>query len=74
MFYNVIRGKVNNIRYAGPVIDLGTASCVVGGTLDESTVGREAFFYLVEYFNGTSSSYGTEGANRPRAAGPGGCQ
>ena len=33
----------------------------------------KAFFYLVEYFDGTASSYGTETASKPRAPGPGAC-
>ena len=34
----------------------------------------EVFFYAVAYDNGTSSSYGTESANKPRVTASGGCQ
>ena len=80
--YNVIRGAVSSIRDAGPVINLGAVVCIENDCLDENTQGHEdaetpnpgeAFFYLVEYFDGTSSSYGTESAGKPRAAGPGDC-
>jgi hypothetical protein len=81
--YNVIRGDVGSLRDAGPVIDLGAVQCIEAASLDPSTEGREdaarpasgeAFFYLVEYDDGTSCSYGAESADKPRAPGSGGCQ
>ena len=51
-------------------------------TVDENTLGREdaelpepgkVFFYLVEYYNGISSTYGAESAGKPRAPGAGAC-
>ena len=82
-YYNVIRGNLESIMDAGPVIDLGAVLCVVAHSAALSTVGNEdtelpraggAFFYLVEYNDGTSSSYGTESASKPRAPASGACQ
>jgi len=81
--YDVIRGDMSSIADAGPVIGLGPVVCIRNDAPNASTAGFEdavvpapgrAFFYLVEYFDGTSSSYGTETAGKPRALGPGGCQ
>ncbi len=81
--YNVSRGQLSSIVDAGVVIGLGAVTCIEANSIDESTAGwedpelpspGEAFFYLVEYFDGTSSSYGTESAAKPRAPGPGDCQ
>ncbi len=80
--YDVIRGLVSGIEETEVVISLGTVACIEEDSPDESTWGwgdlqvpdpGEVFFYLVEYFDGTSSSYGTESADKPRAPGPGGC-
>jgi hypothetical protein len=74
--YNVIRGRLGEIRDLGPVFDLGTVVCVEAGSANETTAGHEdpvspdpgeVFFYLVEYNDGSiSSSYGTESAAKPR--------
>jgi hypothetical protein len=81
--YDVIRGKLNNVVYTGVVINLGTVLCIEANSIDESTLGFEdgelpdpgqAFFYLVEYDDGISSTYGTESAGKPRAPGSGDCQ
>ncbi|MCH7779778.1 MAG: right-handed parallel beta-helix repeat-containing protein [Acidobacteria bacterium] len=81
--YDVIRGELNNVMETSVVISLGTVLCIEANSTDESTLGWEdgelpepgqSFFYLVEYDDGISSSYGTEGADKPRAPGPGDCQ
>ena len=80
--YDVIRGELNNVVETGVVINLGTVLCIEEDSTDESTLGWEdgelpepgrAFFYLVEYFDGISSTYGTESAAYPRAPGLGDC-
>ncbi len=81
--YSVIRGALSAIVESDVVIDLGVVTCVEGASTDTSTEGfedaeapapGEAFFYLVDYFNGTSSTYGTESASKPRAPAQGACQ
>jgi hypothetical protein len=81
--YDVIRGALSSVAEVGQVIGLGTVICIEDDSLDEDTSGwedadlpnpGEAFFYLVEYYDGTSSSYGTVSAGMPRAPGPGDCQ
>ncbi len=83
MSYDVIRGQLGQIVETQVVIDLGTVVCIENDSPDASTLGwedaalpnpGEAFFYLVEYDDGTSSTYGTESADKPRAPGPGDCQ
>ncbi len=81
--YDVIRGQLSSIVETDVVISLGPVTCIEPHSTDESTAGWEdsdlpnpgqAFFYLVEYEDGTSSSYGTESVHKPRAPGPGDCQ
>ena len=81
--YNVIRGGLSSIAETDPQIDLGAVVCLEAHSGDESTQGHEdreipeagqGFFYLVEYFDGTASSYGTESTLKPRVPGPGACQ
>lgn len=81
--YDVIRGDLAEVAAAGVVISLGAVTCIENDSADESTLGGEdpelpvpgqAYFYLVEYFDGTSSSYGTESADRPRAPASGDCE
>ncbi len=81
--YNVIRGELNNVVDTGVVINLGAVVCIEANSTDESTLGWEdgelpepgrAFFYVVEYYDGISSTYGTESAGKPRAPGSGDCQ
>ena len=82
VYYNVIRGDLENLRDAGPVIDLGPVHCIEARSVDTSTVGHEdtgvpqaggACFYLVEYSDGTSSSYGIESASKQSAPASGAC-
>jgi hypothetical protein len=82
-WYDVIRGDLDTIVETGVVINLGTVVCIEANSTNESTHRQEdpdlpnpgqAFFYLVEFDDGISSSYGTESANKPRAPGPGDCQ
>ena len=81
--YDVIRGELNNIVETGVVINLGTVLCIEANSINENTLGWEdgalpepgqAFFYVVEYYDGISSTYGTESAGKPRAPGLGDCQ
>ena len=81
--YDVIRGELNNVVETDVVINLGTVVCIEANSVDESTLGwedgdvpnpGEAFFYVVEYDDGISSTYGTESAGKPRAPGSGDCQ
>ena len=81
--YDVIRGELNNVVETGVVINLGTVVCIEANSTDESTLGWEdrelpepgrVFFYAVEYYDGISSTYGTESAGKPRAPSAGDCQ
>jgi hypothetical protein len=81
--YSVIRGTLSGITETDVVINLGSVLCIEADSWDESTLGREdddlpepgeAFFYLVEYYDRSSTTYGTESAGKPRAPGPGGCE
>jgi hypothetical protein len=81
--YDVIRGELTNVVLAGLVINLGSVVCLERDSSDASSVGDEdrelpepgrAFFYLVEYDDGTSSSYGSESAGLPRAPAQGDCE
>ena len=80
--YDVIRGDLGQIEETPVVINLGSVTCIEDNSADVNTVGwedpaipssGEGFFYLVEYFDGTTSSYGTESASKPRAPGAGDC-
>jgi len=81
--YNVIRGRLADIRDLPSVYDLGTVTCLEASSIDAATSGHEdseipapgeVFFYVVEYEDARPSSYGTESAAKPRVAGPGKCQ
>jgi hypothetical protein len=83
MFYNVIRGRVSSLADTGPAYGLGPVRCLGAVLLGTSTSGLEdgedppageAFFYLVEYNDGWSHSYGAESAAKPRSPGQGACQ
>jgi hypothetical protein len=83
LHYNVIRGNLADVVRAASFINLGQVSCIESASLDISTTGREdsavpapgkAFFYLVEYNDGKSSSYGSESAGAPEVPGSGACQ
>jgi hypothetical protein len=81
-FYDVARGRLGEVRDEANLINLGVLNCVESRSLDLSTLGHEdaeipapgeAFFYLVAYNDGHSSSYGTETAAKSREPGAGGC-
>ena len=81
--YSVIRGDMSNIVERDSQIELGPVVCVEAYSDDGTTQGFEdrdspdpgqGFFYLVEYFDGTESSYGTESALKPRIPGAGECE
>jgi hypothetical protein len=80
--YDVIRGQLGRLEETDIIINLGSVSCVEEDSPDENTTGwedpeipepGEAFFYLVQYDDGISSSYGAESAGKPRAPGSGSC-
>jgi hypothetical protein len=81
--FDVIRGDLSAIAETPVVINLGSVACIEDNSGDLNTVGwddsaspppNEGFFYLVEYNDGTGSSYGTESVGKPRAAGAGDCE
>ena len=83
--YNVIRGYLKDVRDAGDVYDLGQVFCIESHSLDENTVGSEdfntprpgqMFIYMVEFnfADGTTSTYGTDTADKPRYPTSGACQ
>jgi len=66
LYYNVVRGDVSNLHYGNNVIDLGAVTCLAGHTAQTSATDTQmsgapgqAMFYLVEYNDGHSSSYGS---------------
>jgi hypothetical protein len=83
LFYNVIRGDLESVREIEAGIDLGAVSCVKAASVDSHTVGWEddavpgpggAFFYLVEYFDGWNTSFGTASAAKERTPLSGSCE
>jgi hypothetical protein len=83
LYYNVVRGRLAEIRETDAAIDLGPVECLAEGRLEPTTAGAEdveipeqgqGFFYLVEYSAGWMSSFGLESLPKPRTVGVGGCQ
>ena len=83
--YNVIRALLKDVRDAGNIYDLGQVYCIESHSLDENTIGSEdfntprpgeMFLYMVEFnfADGTTSTYGTETAAKPRYPSGGNCQ
>jgi hypothetical protein len=78
--YDVVRGRLAAIRETSVVVDLGPVTCIARNAQGSSIPDRdpempapgELFFYLVEYDDGTSTSYG-KATTKPRAPGPGTC-
>jgi len=82
LHYNLIRGRLSDIRETESVIDLGSVLCVEAQSPSEAIIVSEApvlpapgdgFFYLVEYDDGSRSSYGTESASKARTPASGDC-
>jgi hypothetical protein len=82
LHYNVIRGRVADVVQAASFINLGPVVCIESASLDTNTTGNadaenpasgQVFFYLVEYDDGTASSYGSESARAPEVPGSGAC-
>jgi len=78
--YDVIRGELAAIDWTENRIDLGSVTYIVAGTTTITTEGHEdaakplpgsGFFYLVQYFDGRSSSFGSDSAPKPREPGLG---
>lgn len=69
LYYNAVQGDVSNLHYGNSTIDLGSVTCIAGRTQQTNATdptlsgppGR-AIFYLVEYNDGHSSSYGSVSA------------
>jgi hypothetical protein len=81
-WYNVVRGSLKNLHDTPLAISLGAVACVESGSLDTSTTGHEdsetpaageGFFYLAEYDDGRSSSFGTARVPKPRMPVSSGC-
>ena len=76
LHYDVIRGRLSDLSINGSDIDLGAVECIVSDSSDITTEGYEdteipepgdAFFYLVQFYDGIeNSSYGTESSGRAR--------
>jgi hypothetical protein len=83
-YYNIVRGSIDNVIQGESVIDLGLVKCIELHSQDTSTAGLEdnnvpapgeAFFYVIEYVQGSHrSGYGTESAAAPRVVGSGACE
>ena len=76
-------GDLADLQETETNIDLGDVSCVKATSLTPHTVGwedsatpapGEVAFYLVEYFDGWSTSYGTASADKPRSPSSGACE
>jgi hypothetical protein len=83
LHYSVIRGRLRDIAETEHTIDLDAVLCVEPQSPSEAIIVSEApvspapgsgFFYLVEYDDGTRSSYGTESASKPRVVASGNCE
>lgn len=66
--YNVFRGSISGMSSIGSFTVVQNAACLgralatpalSGGAMDEDPAIGEAFFYVVEYFDGGYSGYGT---------------
>jgi hypothetical protein len=82
LHYNVIRGRLADVVQAESFINLGPVVCIESASLDTNTAGNadaenpasgKVFFYLVEYNDGTASSYGSESAGAPEVPASGAC-
>ncbi len=82
--YNVIRGKLSELRDLDSVYDLATVACVENASPNESSHGNEdaeipapgeVFLYMVEFSENTGkeSAYGTVSASKPRKPAAGDC-
>jgi hypothetical protein len=79
--FDVIRGSVDQLRVDGSNFDLGPVICLVTNVVTNETVGAEdtaipepgkAFFYLIQFYDGTrESSYGEVSAPKARVMGAG---
>jgi hypothetical protein len=66
LYYNAVRGDVGNLHSGQNVIDLGAVLCLASHSGQTSFTDTQltsqlghALFYLVEYNDGSSSSYGS---------------
>jgi hypothetical protein len=82
VYYNAVSGDVRNLRYGNNIIDLGAVNCLAAHSSQTSVTepqssspSGQALFYLVEYNDGRSSSYGsaTSGMETVVTAAQGAC-
>jgi hypothetical protein len=70
LYYNVVRGDVRNLHFGNGVISLGSVTCLAQHTqttlvpdLGPPSAPDQTIFYVVEYNDGQSSSYGSPTAS-----------
>jgi hypothetical protein len=83
VYYDVIRGDLENLRIEGSNVNLGMVSCIARRLTATTTAGHEdtaipepgkAFFYAVQFNDGIeNSSYGSESVGRARVVESGNC-
>jgi hypothetical protein len=83
LYYTVVRGNIKQLAESEDFNDLGPVVCVEASSIESSTGEREdsdlpspgdAFYYVVAYSDGFSSTYGSVSAEKPRRAGAGDCR
>jgi len=82
-FYSLVRGNVKNVHELPETISLGDVTCLEARSLDLNSAGDEdyenpppgeAFFYVVSYNDGGTSSYGTAAVAKPKTVESGDCE
>jgi hypothetical protein len=80
--YNVVHGRLSEIKTESWRYFLGIVHCIESRSIDTTTAGHEqselpevgdGFFYLVEYDDGARTGYGEESAAKPRIPLDGDC-
>jgi hypothetical protein len=80
--YNVVQGRLSEIKTESWRYFLGIVHCIESRSIDTTTAGHEqselpevgdGFFYLVEYDDGARTGYGEESAAKPRIPLDGDC-
>jgi hypothetical protein len=79
--FDVIRGRLDQLRAVGSNFELGAVTCLQTNVVGDSSVGSEdasipdpgnAFFYLVQFYDAAGeSSYGEPSAHKARVMGAG---
>ena len=74
---------MNGVEVLLDLVDLGPVECIESRSIDTTTegfedlmlpAGGEVFIYLVEFYDGWHSSYGTETAQSPRVVSDKNCR